>query len=70
MIKKVIDIINRTELQLVNLLINSAPEVAASENMPQPLPATVDTHKLDGPQTLDNALKHNDVDDLLASLGF
>jgi ATP-dependent exoDNAse (exonuclease V) beta subunit len=69
-IKKVIDIINRTELQLVNLLIDSAPEVTASENMPQPLPATVDTHKLDGPQTLDNALKQNDVDDLLASLGF
>jgi chemotaxis protein CheZ len=57
-------------MQLVNLLIDSAPEVAASESKSQPLPATVDTHKLDGPQTLDNALKQNDVDDLLASLGF
>jgi chemotaxis protein CheZ len=69
-IKKVIDIINRTEMQLVNLLIDSAPEVAASANKSQPLPATVDSHKLDGPQTSDNALKQNDVDDLLASLGF
>jgi len=69
-IKKVIDIINRTELQLVNLLIDSAPQEAAPENKPQPLPATVDTHKLDGPQTLENALKQDDVDDLLASLGF
>jgi len=69
-IKKVIDIINRTELQLVNLLIDSAPEAAKPENTSQPAPATVDTHKLDGPQTLDNALKQNDVDDLLASLGF
>jgi len=32
--------------------------------------ATVDTHTLDGPQTAEKALKQNDVDDLLASLGF
>jgi len=69
-IKKVIDIINRTELQLVNLLLDSAPEAAAPETSASPLPATVDTHKLDGPQTADTALKQNDVDDLLASLGF
>jgi chemotaxis protein CheZ len=69
-IKKVINIINRTELQLVNLLIDSAPTVAAPENKAPPVPATVDTHKLDGPQTADKALKQNDVDDLLASLGF
>ena len=69
-IKKVIDIINRTEMQLVNLLIDSAPEVDKPVKKSQPLPASVETHKLDGPQTLDNALKQNDVDDLLASLGF
>jgi chemotaxis protein CheZ len=69
-IKKVIDIINRTELQLVQLLIESAPVGAAPEDKQQSLPVSVDDHKLDGPQTLDNALKQNDVDDLLASLGF
>lgn len=68
-IKKVIDIITRTEMQLVHLLMESAPEtVAAAAAAGQP--ATVDTHKLEGPQTADNALKQDDVDDLLASLGF
>jgi chemotaxis protein CheZ len=57
-------------VQLVNLLIDSAPEVGKPVNKSQPLPASVETHKLDGPQTLDNALKQNDVNDLLASLGF
>jgi chemotaxis protein CheZ len=69
-IKKVIDIINRTEMQLVHLLIDSAPVEAAPEVKPQPLTVSVDDHKLDGPQTFENALKQNDVDDLLASLGF
>jgi len=69
-IKKVIDIINRTEMQLVHLLIDSAPKEAEPESTSEPEPATVDTHKLDGPQTAENALKQNDVDDLLASLGF
>lgn len=69
-IKKVIDIINRTEMQLVHLLVDSSPQAAAAEETSQVVPATVDTHKLDGPQTAENALKQTDVDDLLASLGF
>jgi chemotaxis protein CheZ len=68
-IQKVIDIITRTELQLVQLLVDSSPEavevVEASKE-----PATVDTHVLAGPQTADKAMQQNDVDDLLASLGF
>jgi chemotaxis protein CheZ len=68
-IKRVIDIINRTEMQLVHLLIDSAPVAAPPENIPQSLPS-IETHQLDGPQTAENALKQNDVDDLLASLGF
>ncbi|WP_395668869.1 protein phosphatase CheZ [Rhodoferax sp.] len=67
-IKKVIDIITKTELQLVQLLVESAPY---KEQEPVPdTPATVDTHVLQGPQTADTALKQDDVDDLLASLGF
>jgi chemotaxis protein CheZ len=65
-IKKVIDIINRTELQLVQLLIDSAPnpdKAVASE-------FTGETHQLQGPQSDDTALAQGDVDDLLASLGF
>lgn len=69
-IKKVIDIINRTEMQLVHLLVDSAPQTDAAEDPAHVVPATVDTHKLDGPQTAENALKQSDVDDLLASLGF
>ncbi len=69
-IKKVIDIINRTEMQLVHLLVDSAPQAEATQDTPQVEPVTVDTHKLDGPQTAENALKQTDVDDLLASLGF
>ena len=70
-IKKVIDIITRTEMQLVQLLIDSSPEAvvntkaAATEGT-----VSVDDHVLEGPQTADNALKQDDVDDLLASLGF
>lgn len=70
-IKKVIDIITRTEMQMVQLLIDSSPEgtvaVAKSENNE---PVTVDNHVLEGPQTAESALKQDDVDDLLASLGF
>jgi chemotaxis protein CheZ len=65
-IKKVIDIINRTELQLVQLLIDSAPnpdKAVASE-------FTGETHQLHGPQATETALAQGDVDDLLASLGF
>jgi chemotaxis protein CheZ len=73
-IKKVIDIITRTELQLVHLLIDSAPEsvtAAAAAAGKTPLEAvSVDEHMLEGPQTAGNALQQNDVDDLLASLGF
>jgi chemotaxis protein CheZ len=71
-IKKVIDIITRTELQLVQLLIDSSPEpqaVTAAAPL-EPEPITVDNHVLEGPQTAENALKQDDVDDLLASLGF
>ena len=69
-IQKVIDIITRTELQLVQLLVDSSPEQAVQVPEPDPVPATVDTHELTGPQTADKALKQSDVDDLLASLGF
>jgi chemotaxis protein CheZ len=63
-IKKVIDIISRTEGQLLQLLKESAPEhvmaaVAAANSGP-----------LQGPQMPDKALKQDDVDDLLASMGF
>ncbi|MDR7305199.1 protein phosphatase CheZ [Rhodoferax saidenbachensis] len=70
-IKKVIDIITRTEMQMVQLLIDSSPEgtvaVAKSEHNE---PVTVDNHVLEGPQMAESALKQDDVDDLLASLGF
>ncbi|MBT0571241.1 protein phosphatase CheZ [Curvibacter sp. CHRR-16] len=75
-IKKVIDIITRTELQLVQLLIDSAPEqatphmAATGTDDAAPAALSVDTHVLEGPQTADQALKQEDVDDLLASLGF
>lgn len=70
-IKKVVDIINRTEVQLVQLLLDSAPEAEKAVESDAPaVPADVHTHKLDGPQTADKALKQDDVDDLLASLGF
>jgi chemotaxis protein CheZ len=65
-IKKVIDIITRTERQLVTLLIESAPAAASGAQAA----TNVDTHKLEGPQTAEKALQQNDVDDLLASLGF
>jgi chemotaxis protein CheZ len=69
-IQKVIDIITRTELQLVQLLVDSSPDAATQEKAEIQLAATVDTHVLSGPQTADNALQQSDVDDLLASLGF
>ena len=75
-IKKVIDIITRTELQLVHLLMESAPESLASAaaevvtTSTAADPVTVDNHKLEGPQTAGTALQQGDVDDLLASLGF
>jgi len=69
-IQKVIDIITRTELQLVQLLVDSSPDHIEPSVQAEVLPATVDTHVLTGPQTADKALKQTDVDDLLASLGF
>jgi chemotaxis protein CheZ len=71
-IKKVIDIITRTEMQLVQLLLDSSP---AEGEAPGAVAVergeiTVDNHVLEGPQTADTALKQDDVDDLLASLGF
>jgi len=51
------------------LLIDSSPTAVA----PQPAEkgeVTVDNHVLEGPQTDSTALKQDDVDDLLASLGF
>jgi chemotaxis protein CheZ len=65
-IKKVIDIINRTELQLVQLLVDSAPNQVPKEEVE----FTGETHQLQGPQATAEALAQNDVDDLLASLGF
>ncbi len=69
-IKKVIDIITRTEMQLVQLLIDSSPDAVEPTEKPVAEAATVDTHVLEGPQTKGNALEQGDVDDLLASLGF
>jgi chemotaxis protein CheZ len=69
-IKKVIDIITRTELQLVELLVESAPVSAKPDAAPSNEPITVDNHVLEGPQTAEQALQQGDVDDLLASLGF
>ncbi|MDZ7892252.1 MAG: protein phosphatase CheZ [Rhodoferax sp.] len=70
-IKKVIDIITRTEMQLVQLLIDSSPDAVVSTKAAAiEGTVSVDDHVLEGPQTADNALKQDDVDDLLASLGF
>jgi chemotaxis protein CheZ len=65
-IKKVIDIINRTELQMVQLLVDSAPNQKPKEEVE----FTGETHQLQGPQATEAALAQDDVDDLLASLGF
>jgi chemotaxis protein CheZ len=64
-IKKVIDIITRTEEQLITLVVDTAPEPVAAAEEPDG-----STENLQGPQVPDKALKQDDVDDLLASLGF
>lgn len=69
-ITKVINVINRTELQLVHLLLDSAPDRPTQARDETSEAVTVDNHKLEGPQTTDKALQQDDVDDLLASLGF
>ena len=58
-INKVIKIITRTEKQLLDLLVSTTRPPKAET------PAV-----LEGPQTPDKAMKQDDVDDLLASLGF
>ena len=60
-IKKVVDIISRTENQLLNLLVDTAPLSAIVKEQ---------GGELQGPQVPDKALKQDDVDDLLASMGF
>ena len=60
-IKKVIDMITRTESQLVQLLLEDGDAALVDE----PFEAA-----LQGPQTPEKALVQDDVDDLLASLGF
>lgn len=63
-IKKVIDVINRTELQLTQLLLDGALPTAGAPVTPDP------GQSLEGPRTADKSLQQGDVDDLLASLGF
>jgi chemotaxis protein CheZ len=58
-INRVIDIITRTERQLIELLLDTAPDQV------EPDPTV-----LTGPQVPDKAMQQDDVDDLLASLGF
>jgi len=69
-IKKVIDIINRTELQLVQLLLDSAPGAGDGKEAEEEAAFTGETHQLQGPQANQSVLAQDDVDDLLASLGF
>ena len=68
-IKKVIDIITRTEMQLLHLLVESSAELKKTQAVP-PAALCVDTHKLEGPQVATEAMQQSDVDDLLASMGF
>jgi chemotaxis protein CheZ len=58
-IGKIINIITRTEQQLLDLLVLSGPQEA-----------TPGAETLEGPQVPEKAMKQDDVDDLLASLGF
>ena len=60
-IRKVIDMITRTESQLVQLLIDDGELEIVDPSA---------SGSLQGPQTPDNALAQDDVDDLLASMGF
>lgn len=68
-IKKVIDVINRTELQLTQLLLDSAPGTEGTDPA-SPSDAMSAGYQLEGPRTADKSLQQGDVDDLLASLGF
>jgi chemotaxis protein CheZ len=71
-IKKVIDMITRTEQQLVHILAESpgAAPAASSTVSPASAASKQASVALEGPQTPDNALAQDDVDDLLASMGF
>jgi len=60
-IKKVIAIISQTEQQLLDLLMLSAPGLMEIERPKA---------ELAGPQVPEKALQQDDVDDMLASLGF
>ena len=60
-IKKVVDIITRTEIELLALLVDTAPAAVAARGA---------GNDLQGPQVPDKALRQDDVDDLLASMGF
>jgi chemotaxis protein CheZ len=60
-IKKVIAIISQTEQQLLSLLMHSAPNHLEFERP---------NAELAGPQVPDKALRQDDVDEMLASLGF
>jgi chemotaxis protein CheZ len=60
-IKKVIAIISQTEQQLLSLLMHSAPEHLTAERQKT---------ELAGPQVPTKALQQDDVDSMLASLGF
>jgi chemotaxis protein CheZ len=60
-IKKVIAIISQTEQQLLSLLMHSAPDHLEFERPKA---------ELAGPQVPDKALRQDDVDEMLASLGF
>ena len=60
-IKKVVVIIDHTEQQLNQLLAQSEGRLATKY---------LDVGKLEGPQMPDKAVRQDDVDDLLASLGF
>ena len=63
-INKVIGMLDRVELPLQQLLASSEPPVAGDAV------AAGSSGALEGVQTPDKALKQDDVDDLLASLGF
>jgi chemotaxis protein CheZ len=63
-ILKVVNIISRTEEQLCELLLHSAPATSDVEAAPE------HGSELAGPQVPDKALAQDDVDDLLASMGF
>lgn len=61
-IKKVVDMITRTEHQLLQMLLDHPSAADAAT------PASA--QGLEGPQTPDKAFAQDDVDDLLASMGF